>query len=53
MNDTTTLAQQMVAAAQATPRTTNLSTDLRWIAVIRVRPAMFRSVRKHVKSEGF
>jgi len=49
MNDTTTLAQQMVTAAPAATPTMNLSTDPKWMAVIKVRDAIFRSARKHVK----
>ncbi|TGE21643.1 hypothetical protein E5K00_15310 [Hymenobacter aquaticus] len=53
MNDNTTLAQQMVAAAPAATRNVNLSTDPKRMAVIKVWDAMFRGARKYVESEGF
>ncbi|RYU78083.1 amino acid--tRNA ligase-related protein [Hymenobacter persicinus] len=53
MNDTTTLAQQMVAAAPAATRNVNLSTDPKRMAIIKVWDAMFRGARKYVESEGF
>lgn len=53
MNDNTTLAQQMVAAAPAATRNVNLSTDPKRMAIIKVWDAMFRGARKYVESEGF
>jgi asparaginyl-tRNA synthetase len=53
MNDNTTLAQQMVAAAPAATRNVNLNTDPKRMAVIKVWDAMFRGARKYVESQGF
>ncbi|GAA4013299.1 hypothetical protein GCM10022408_27850 [Hymenobacter fastidiosus] len=53
MNDTPTLAQQMVAAAPVATRNVNLSTDPKRMAVIKVWDAMIRGARKYVESEGF
>jgi asparaginyl-tRNA synthetase len=47
MNDNTTLAQEMVAAAPGATRNGSLSTDPKRMAVIKVWDAMFRGARKH------
>ncbi|GGE99796.1 hypothetical protein [Hymenobacter cavernae] len=53
MQDTTTLAQQISAAASVATCSINLSTDPKRIAIIKVWNAMLRGARKYVESEGF
>ncbi|WP_157547698.1 hypothetical protein [Hymenobacter sp. DG25A] len=47
MNDNTTLAQEMVAAAPGATRNVNLSTDSKRMAVIKIWDAMFHASCKY------